>query len=158
MTRSRRAVAHAAPETPDPSPEPAAGSDMGTMTNEERERRILAMEEELRLLKGTYRPRSHKNKRPMAPSAPMAAAGRASLRPRPGRGREGSKGPSHTRVGRRARSLMGLVRAGMAATPLLGLASTATRRVTSGPTVLSCVRGRRPMLWKSLRAPRRGSL
>ena len=52
VTRSRRAVAHAAPETPDPSPEPAAGSDMGTMSNEERERRILAMEEELRLLKG----------------------------------------------------------------------------------------------------------
>ena len=52
VTRSHRAVVDAAPETPDPSPEPAVGSNMGTMSNEERERCILAMEEELRLLKG----------------------------------------------------------------------------------------------------------
>ena len=52
VTRSRRAAANAAPETPDPSLEPAVGSNMGTMSNEERERRIQATEEELRLLKG----------------------------------------------------------------------------------------------------------
>ena len=58
VTRSRRAASTAIPETPGSSPEPAEGSNMGTMTDEEREERIRAMEEELRRLKGPSRPAS----------------------------------------------------------------------------------------------------